>query len=184
MKKLALLLSLALVVVHTMAQDTADKREVTFSDYDSALRLASYDERTNSHVFEGTIELTGILFLEFDMEGPDRANGEINFQKFVPDSASRSRLPAVVGGFYPGAVRYVNLDSSPQQLAVLFGGAEELNRVSHGTLHEVSRPAAVVLRDFTATTECDSRKYYAHVISIAPLPDSREAVTGDAPHGC
>jgi hypothetical protein len=183
MKKIALLLSVALAV-QTLAQDSAREREVVFSAYDSALRLASYDERTNSHVFEGTIELTGTLFLVFDMEAPDRANGEINFQKFVPDLASQSRLPTVVDGFYPGAVRYVNLDSSPQQLAALFGGEEELHRVSHGALPEVSRPAVVVLRDYTATTECDSRTYYAHVVSIAPPSDLRAAVTGEAPHGC
>src|SRR5579885_3171570 len=102
MKRIAAVLlgSMALIA---SAQD-GNPAKVTFSKYSSSLRLASYDEQTYTHKFQGKLTLTGTLFLVFDMEAPDRANGEINFQKFVPDLSDVPQLPAVVAGFYPGPV--------------------------------------------------------------------------------
>src|SRR5262249_30130854 len=140
-----------------------DAKSVAFSAYSPAFQLVDYNEQTHTHRFRGTIKLPGTLFLGFDMDAPDRANGEIIFQKFVPDPESAPKLPAVIRGFYAGPVRYVSVDAPLRQLVALFGGEKEFTRVSHGTTHELSRRAVVVLRDYSASIECDSRSYSAHV---------------------
>lgn len=173
-----------LLTTAASAQNSTEAAAVTFSKYSSVLQLTSYDEQTHTHTFKGTITLTGTLFLVFDMESPDRANGEINFQKFVPDPESALQLPAVIAGFYPGPVRYVNLDAPLDQLVALFGGKAEFSRISHGTSHEVSTRAKVEVRDYSATVECDSRSYWAHVVSLAPLRESQQLASREAPHGC
>ncbi len=124
MNKIAFLL-IMLVAFSALAQGDKAGGNVTFSKHSSALQLASYDEQTHTHKFRGKIRLTGTLFLIFDMEAPDRANGEINFNKFVPDPESAALLPAVVQGFYPGTVQYVNLNVSLDQVEPLF---EKVNK--------------------------------------------------------
>lgn len=183
MKKFAMLLiGLATYTVSAQGDTGAD---VTFSKYSAALQLASYDEQTHTHKFQGTIKLKGTLYLIFDMEAPDRANGEINFEKFVPDPESASLLPAVVKGFYPSAVKYVNLNAPLAQIEVLFGGKETFYRLSHGTSHEISKRAEVVLGDYSATVECDSRTYWGHAVAVSPLSEPQQiASQGKAPHGC
>jgi hypothetical protein len=162
----------------------ADGSAVTFSKYSPEIRLVAYDEQTHTHKFTGTIKLVGTLFLEFDMEAPDRANGEINVQKFVPDSESAAKLPAVVGGFYPSAVRYISLDTPVSQLETLFGGKQEFIRISHGASHSVSKRVSVVVRHYIATVECDSRVYGAKVVSIAALKEPQQFPNRQVPHGC
>jgi len=184
MNKIAVLLA-CLATSCALAQGNDAGRNVTFSKYSPLSQLASYDEKTHTHEFHGTIRLTGTLFLVFDMEASDRANGEINFRKFVPDPESTAQLPAVVQGFYSGAVRYVNLDAPLDQLVGLFGGKETFTRLSHGTLHEVSERAEVVLDSYSATVECDSRTYWGHTVSVKALSERRQTASrGSAPHGC
>jgi len=119
------------------------------------------------------------------MDTPDRANGEINFKKFVPDPESAALLPAVVHGFYSGAVQYVNLDAPLDQVVHLFGGKEAFARLSHGSSHEVSERAEVMLDIYSATVECDSRTYWGHAVSVTLPSEHRQiASRGSAPHAC
>lgn len=184
MKRLAAVLLGSMTLI-AAAQDGGPAK-VTFSKYNPPLRLASYDEQTHTHRFQGKLTLTGRLFLVFDMEAPDRANGEINFQKFVPDPSDIPQLPAVVAGFYPGPVRYISVDAPLEKLVAVFGGKEEFARVSHGTSHEVSRRAKLMIDEYSATVECDSRGYFAHVVSVTavPEPKPKQLASREAPHGC
>lgn len=184
MNKIAALL-ITLITFSALAQGDKAGGNVTFSNYSSALQLASYDEQTHTHEFRGTVRLTGTLFVIFDMDAPNRANGEINFEKFVPDPESAAKLPAVVRGFYPGSVQYVNLRAPIDQVESLFGGKNAFARLSHGAAHEVSRKAVVVLDSYSATVECDSRIYWGHAVSVAPLVEMQQiAADKQAPHGC
>jgi hypothetical protein len=178
-------LQIMLVAFSALAQGDKAGGNVTFSKHGPALQLASYDERTHTHKFRGTIKLTGTLFVVFDMDASDRANGEINFEKFVPDPESVALLPAVVQGFHPGSVRYVNLNAPLDQVESLFGGKQAFARLSHGTSHEVSNRAEVVLDNYFASVECDSRTYWGHTVSVAPLIETQQiAATNRVPHGC
>jgi hypothetical protein len=183
MKKIAALL-IALVTFSALAQGDNAGGNVTFSKHSPALQLASYDEQTHTHKFRGTIKLTGTLFVIFDMNAPNRANGEINFEKFVPDPESAALLPAVVRGFHPGTVQYVNLRAPLDQVESLFGGKQAFARLSHGTAHEVSERAEVVLDNYSATVECDSRTYWGHAVSVAPLFETQRIAAIQVPHGC
>jgi hypothetical protein len=184
MNRIAALL-ITLIAFSALAQDDKAGGNVTFSKHTPALQLASYDERTHTHKFRGTIKLRGTLFVVFDMDAPDRANGEINFEKFVPDPDSMALLPAVVQGFYPGSVRHVNLNAPLDQVEILFGGKQAFARLSHGTSHEVSKSAEVVLDNYSATVECESRIYWGRAVSVAPLVETQQiAATKQVPHGC
>lgn len=177
--------ALLLCLVATLAAANGDQgAAVTFSKYTSELRFASYSHETHTHRFVGTIALTGTLFLVFDMDGPGRANGEINFQKFVPDPSFVSQLPAVVGGFYPGPVEYIWLNAPLEKLMALFGGKEAFIRVSHGASHEVAKRAKVVLSSFSTSVECDARGYSGEVVSVEPVTNPAQVALGEAPSGC
>ena len=182
MKTLFVLL-IASVASVVAADEPAPDHAVTFSKYSPALRLVSYDKQTETFTFLGTITLVGTLFVEFDMDTPDRANGEINFQKFVPDPISAEQLPAVIGGFYPGPIRYIELEEPVEQIEALFGKAE-FARLSHGTEPFVSRHVSLTLRSYSATVECDSRTYRARDVSITPVTPELTASLSTPPHGC
>jgi len=118
------------------------------------------------------------------MAAPDRANGYINFTKFVPDTNDLKKLPAVIGDDYPGKVEYVNLRAQLSQIVSLFGGEEEFGRIAHGRDHEASRRATVVLTNYSAIIECDSRNYWGDAISISSPGGEQVASGGEAPSGC
>jgi hypothetical protein len=151
------------------ADDDIAGHTVVFSKYSPALRLTSYEERTMSFNFSGTVQLSGMLFLEFDQD-ENGSNGEINFAKFAPDPASAKQLPAVISGFYPAPVKSIDVDTAPmEQFEVLFGGKEKFARLSHGTQPIVSMPAVVTLHKYEVTIECDARNYVALDVSIRPV---------------
>jgi hypothetical protein len=154
------------------------------SPYSPELQLSAYYEADKTYDFRGTIRLTGTLWLVFDMSAPDRANGHINFTKFEPDPEDVKKLPAVIGDDYPGRVTYVNLRAPLSQIISLFGGNEEFRRVSHGRAHEASRRATVVLKNYSAIIECDSRTYWGDAVSISSLAGAQVASGGEAPGGC
>jgi hypothetical protein len=182
MKTLFVLLIAAIASV-VAADAPAPNHAVRLSKYSPALRLVSYDKKTDTFTFLGTIKLVGTLFVEFDMDAPDRANGEINFQKFVPDPISAEQLPVVIGGYYPGPVRYVALEAPVEQIEALFGKAE-FARLSHGTESYVSRRVSLTLHSYSATVECDSRIYLARDVSITPVTPPLTASLSTPPHGC
>jgi hypothetical protein len=181
--KILFALLIASITSVVAADAPAPDHAVKFSKYSPALRLVSYDKQTDTFTFRGTIRLVGTLFVEFDMDAPDRANGEINFQRLVPDPASAEQLPAVIGGFYPGPIRYVELEAPVEQIQALFGKAEFV-RLSHGTQPYVSRRVSLTLHTYSATVECDSRTYLAGDVSITPVTPELTASLGTPPHGC
>jgi hypothetical protein len=124
------ILLLLLCAVATIA--TAQGKTVTLSKYNLALKLMSFDAARSTAQFSGTIEVTGTLVVEFDMDAPGRANGEVNFARFFPDAESLHRLPAVVAGYYAAPIRYVSLEPAPTALEAGFGRTEAA-RLSHGS---------------------------------------------------
>ena len=167
-----------------VADSPAPGHAVEFSKYSPALTLVSYDKETDTFRFQGTIRLVGTLFVEFDMDAPDKANGEINFIRFVPDAVSAGQLPEVIDGFYPGPVRYVDLDVPMEQIETLFG-RERFTRLSHGTRPFLSRHVTVTLHSYSATIECDSRTYVAQEVHIESVAKSEQLASGIAtPDGC
>lgn len=182
MKTLVSALILLFVAVGVAQGDPSGS--VVFSKYSNKLRLVSYDRKTNTHTFRGKLRLTGTLFLIFDMASPDRADGYINFTKFVPDSEYLPQLPTVIGGFYPGKVKYIYLNAPHNQIVSLFGGKAEFGHVSHGQKHEVSRRASVVLYRYSATVECDSRGYVGYAVSVTPLKERDITAGMRVPSGC
>jgi hypothetical protein len=181
MRRLALFIAV-LVTTTALAQD----QSVAFSNFSTALKLISFDQKTSTAHFSGNITVTGTLFIEFDMAAPERADG-VNFAKFVPDAPSASRLPAVLAGFYPGAVRYVSLE--PAQAALEAGfGKEEAMRLAHGREPFLSKAVRVILHNDPASVECDSRDYVSSEATVEPADVEQVAmgVTGqvEVPHGC
>ena len=156
---------------------------VEFSKYSPTLKLVSYDKNSDTFNFQGTLKLVGTLFVEFEMETQDKASGDITFEKFVPDASSTTLLPAVVGGFYPAPVRYLDLDLPQEQVEALFGKTE-FQRLAHGTQSFVSKRVSLTLHQYSVTVECDSRLYLAREVSVAPLDAELFASLTGPPHGC
>ena len=181
--KIKLLIFVVMALTTNLAQ-AESKKDVIFSKYSSELQLVSYDEKHHVHEFKGTIQMTGTLYVAFDMAEPNQASGYVLFKKFIPDSEYLPLLPTVIDGFYPGKVKYISLNAPQNQIEAFFGGKETFEKISHGNLHEVSKRAEVVLSNFYTSVECDSRLYYAKVTSIQEPTTNSMASKGASPHGC
>jgi hypothetical protein len=182
--KILLTFLIASVASVVAADNPAPDHAVEFSKYSPALTLISYDKKTDTFRFKGTIRLRGTLFVEFDMDTPKKANGDINFLRFVPDPDSAAQLPAVIGGFYPSPVRYVDLDVQREQIDTLFE-REQFVRLSHGTQPFVSRYVSVTLHSYDVTVECDSRTYIAQDVQIESVAKAGQlASVRTPPDGC
>jgi hypothetical protein len=178
MKRLATLLALGLVVP-ALAQDHG----VTFSHPSKGLRLATYDEKTATHLFQGMVVVTGTVVFEFDMSSPSQASGDVNFAKFIPDASSIRKLPAVVSGTFAGPIRYVSLE--PAELALKGAlGIEGAARASHGTKPSLSARVKVTIRTYRTGIECDARAYWATIEPNDVVPMHETVLDAKAPNGC
>jgi len=177
-----LALFLAVLATTALAQD----QSVTFSKFSTKLKLTSFDQRTSTAQFIGSINVTGTLFVEFDMGASGHADG-VNFAKFVPDAQSVPRLPAVVAGFHPGPVRYVSLEPAQAALEAAFG-KDEATRLARGREPFVSKAVRVIFHNYTASVECDSRDYYSSAVTVKPANVEQIAKTAidqlAVPRGC
>lgn len=184
MKRLAIVFfGFVLVVVAQLAQ-ASSQSTVVFSKHTPALKLVSFDRETDTYRFDGTIALTGTIYVEFDMATAYRANGYVTFEKFVPDKSELPKLPAVVSGPYAAHVQFVSLDATDDQLAAVFGVKEAFARISHGAAHAVNSSVRVVLNRYSAYVECDARGYSAHVVSISAASRVAAVPAGSVPAGC
>jgi len=158
----------------------SEDRTVTFSSYDPALKHDSVNEY-ETHIFKGSITITGILFFEFDMGG-EKAVGVLRAQ-FVPDAASIKRLPNVVAGPHFSPIEEISLESPDAALESAFG-KEEAERLKHGSGVPLKIPAAVELHDFLTDIECDSRQYWSTSFIVKPIKDGVVSTNVQSPHGC
>src|SRR5690348_6417994 len=113
-----------------------------------------------------TVTATGTMYFELDMvaeESPD-ADG-VNFAFFVPDASSLSKFPAVTSGEYAAPVRHISFEPADQALVAAVG-ASSAQRILHGGQPIIAMPVTVTLRNFRSKIECDSRNYYATLISV------------------
>ena len=156
----------------------------TFSKFSGALTASRSNAEDSTSVFLGHATLVGTLYVEFDMESSGRANGQVNFAKFVPDRSYAGILPAVVGGAYPGPVNHVNLKPADVAFVAAFGEKTAAD-LARGTKHVVSARVQVSLSNFNTAIECDSRVYFASIKStdidrINLVASSQDSVL----HGC
>jgi hypothetical protein len=178
MKRLPVLLALGLVVP-ALAQDHG----VTFSNSSKELRLASYDAKTATHLFQGKVVVTGTVVFQFDMSSPSQANGDVTFAKLIPDASSIRKLPVVISGTFAGPIRYVSLE--PADLALKGAlGVEEAVRASHGTKPTLSARVKVTIRTFRTGVECEARSYWATIEPTDVVPTQEMVVNAAAPNGC
>jgi hypothetical protein len=178
MKRLATLLALGLAVP-ALAQDHG----FTFSNPSKGLRLASYDAKTGTHLFQGKVVVTGTVVFEFDMSSPSQASGDVNFAKFIPDTSTFRKLPVVTSGTFAGPIRYVSLEPADVALKSALG-TEEAVRASHGNKPSLSARVKVTIRTFRTDVECGARIYWATIEPNDLVPLQEMVVSAKAPDGC
>lgn len=160
----------------------AQQQPVTFSSFAPSLKLDSVTPDGAVAKFVGTVTVSGIIYFEFDRGDSGRMVG-VNFAKFVPDNASLSRLPAITAGYFPAPVNYVLLEPAEAALIGAFG-PEEARRLSNGVAPFSHKRVRVVMRNYTASVECDSREYMSIGSVVRPLGRGTFASLARAPAGC
>ncbi len=104
---------------------------------------------------DSPISASGVLYFIFDMTSPTQA-ADVNFARFVPDSKSLAKFPAITTGEYAAAVKYISLEPADKVLEWALGAAEA-KRISHGQEASIRVPVTVVVKRFQSEIECDSR---------------------------
>jgi hypothetical protein len=155
-----------------------------FSKYDGAFTLDSVDKESHVIHFKGTMALTGMLWVRFDANEEQRANGDILWSRFVPDEPFRARLPQVVDGYYPGKLTSLSVGPSDELLVAAFG-ADDAKKLATGKNLEVSQRVRLVLTGISTSVECDQRGYFATVdlLDVTPL-QLTAGVVPQSPGGC
>lgn len=128
------------------------------------------------------VTATGTLYFEFDMTAETKADG-VNFAKFVPDEKSLLLFRAVTTGPYASPVRYVSFEPADRVLEKTLGKAEA-EHVSHGTQSQIQLPVTVRFKRFRTEIECDSRVYYADLVSVTSSELYTVASNDSVPSGC
>jgi hypothetical protein len=128
------------------------------------------------------ITATGTMYFIFDMASETTIDGVL-FARFVPDTSSLNSFPAVLSGKHPAKVSHISLEPAEEVLVATLGKAEAY-RVSHGAMpREIAVPVNVVIVNYRATVECDSRAYYAKLVSVKATGE-HVASLGRSPSGC
>jgi hypothetical protein len=142
----------------------------------------SFESATQTATFKGPITVRGVLYFTFDMASETRMAGVL-FAKFVPDPDMHARLPAAVSGHFAAPVRHVSFEPADNVLERTVS-ASEAARVSHGFERIITVPVEIVIDDYRASVECDSRVYSARLLSVRSLAPQQVASAQESPHGC
>jgi hypothetical protein len=131
---------------------------------------------------DAQIKASGTMYFVFDMASETTIDGVL-FARFVPDAESLKHFPAVTSGKHPGAVKYISFEPSEEVLEATLGKTEA-TRVSHGAMpREIEVPVQVVVTNYKPEVECDSRAYYAKLVSVKAT-GKHVASLANVPHGC
>ena len=132
--------------------------------------------------FAGTVTVTGTIYFEFDQGDSGHMDG-VNFAKFVPDTKSISRLPAIIEGYFPAPVKYVLLEPPEAALQGAYG-RNQARRMAHGSALAAHTRVRVVIRNYSASVECDAREYMSTDAVVTPLESIRFTSAAQVPGGC
>ena len=116
------------------------------------------------------------------MASGTKADG-VNFAKFVPDEKSLSLFRAVATGPYASPVRYISIEPADRVLEKTLGKSEA-EHVSHGIKSQIQIPVTMRLKRFRTEIECDSRVYYADLVTVTSGEHYTEAGSDSVPSGC
>ena len=128
------------------------------------------------------VTATGTFYFEMDM-GSEAKAVDVNFAFFVPDAASLSKFPAVTSGQYAAPVRYISFEPASKALEAVVG-KETAHRLSRGDMPVIKIPVTLTLRNFRSEIECDSRVYYATLVSVKSWHQFYAVTSKEMPGGC
>jgi hypothetical protein len=120
------------------------------------------DDNLHTARFVGSVALSGELVFTFEGDGK---TGDLLWAKFVPDESDASLLPQVIGGFYPGKLRFIWIKNDEETLVMTFG-KRLADHYSLGSSRYVSKRVTLKIRDFTSSVECDTRGYGATIADV------------------
>ncbi len=143
------------------SQISFGESSIKFSSYESDLRIDEIDNKNLVVTFSGEVELSGTLVFRLDMI-TDSEFGEPLFIDFIPDNDQLALLPQVTEGFYAKVL---------DRMSVF--GAEELYHQLYGEgftskERELRKVGILRVKSYATSVECDSRQYFARLISFEP----------------
>jgi hypothetical protein len=150
---------LALVLI---ASTASAGEPLVWSSYSKDMHLVSVSEDKHEAHFEGRIAVTGTLVIELNDERSDAGLRSASSAVFYPDDASRSLLPAVVGGLFPAPVAQVTVGPLDGILVGALGRARASDAV-RGNDPAVIVTVKVILDNMATSVVSDARVYRARV---------------------
>ena len=132
---------------------------------------------------EVTVTASGTFYFELDGASETGPFDDVNCAFFVPEAKSLSQFPAVTSGEYASPVRYISFESAGQVFETVVGHANA-RRIYHGSKPIIQVSVTLKARHFRSEVECDSRVYYATLVSVMTWHPYYAATPSEVPHGC
>jgi len=157
--KLKIFLYLMLLI--SASAFSSDKREQIFNDYEGNFQVSSVIFAYHLVSFKGTQAASGEVVFEL-VHGEDYEN-DIYKVSFFPDNPKL--FPSIESGFYPEKLNKIDLMNHEKVRKAVFTNDEWKAAIAKKQNY-VSKRGTIQLQDYKTSVECDSRQYYAKMLSF------------------
>lgn len=132
-----------------------------FNSYSGDFRLSSVNFTYYVAAFSGSQIAKGEVIFELrEFEGYDNSIYKV---AFIPDQPSL--FPYIVDGFYAKNLVKIDLLNHSKAKELLFSDEEWKVEVAKGIPY-ISKEASIEVVNYATSVECDSRQYYAEILSV------------------
>ena len=167
---------LTLVLILSFSKVAFSEVKMTFSEYQSDLKIKEVNASYDAVSFSGEIKASGTIVFRLDRLS-DSEFGDPLFVDFIPDQDQLILFPEVISGFYAKKVERISLLGTKGLYQQLFG------HHSKSTVREVRKYGTVQIEAFGTSIECDARRYYAKLIKFTVI-DVYASINNQAISGC
>ena len=140
---------------------SGEKSQV-FSNFSGSFKLASIDSATYSTSFAGRQQATGEIVFEIALD--ENQESSVRSISFIPDDPNL--FPAVASGFYAKAATKIELINTERVKELLFLDFEWRKALAEQKSF-ISKRGSLELKSYTTTIECDTRQYFAEMVSFS-----------------
>ncbi len=171
-------ISFLFLIFPTIVLASAEKSQV-FSDFSGSFKLASIDPVTYSTSFAGRQQARGEIVFEIVLD--ENEENSVRSISFIPDDPSL--FPAVASGFYARAATKIELINTERVKELLFLDFEWRKALAEQKSF-ISKRGSLELKSYTTTIECDTRQYFAEMVSFSASQEVSFFETRSGLAGC
>ena len=153
-----------LILLFTFSQFaySQENKSQLFSDYSESFKVQSVDFSNYVVSFSGRVKAAGEII--FELVQDEGYEGEIYKVSFIPNDVQI--FPAIASGFYPKKLEKLDLINHELAKKLLFSTAEWEKAIS-ARKRFISKSGIVEVESYATSVECDSRQYYAKIVSFS-----------------